>query len=199
MSEAKDARYYLDWAKDELTSIFRDMELDGDNDAPYELNDLASGFHVLLRYAEKGAMAEEAGQEAAEGEWGVETPSPSLTAEQALSALLQGKRIRLKTWGEGDYVYLDERGDLRTQDGDYASFQPIDAPRGIICSRNEAEAYHAELAMPLWEEAGGEQTFDSLLERTTEGARILMEEIRDAGEEKNLLELVRQLTGRRGK
>lgn len=197
MSEERDPRHYLDWAKDELTSIFRGMELDGDNDAAYELDNLASGFNVLLRYAEKGMMAEEAEQkECAEEKADAEKAAPApMNAEQALSALLQGKRIRLRTWDKGQFAYLDEKGDLRNQGGDYASLQPIHALRSVICSKSEAETYHDELAMPLWEEAGEEQTFGSLLEKTSEGARLLMEEIRDAGEEDNFMELYRQLTG----
>lgn len=151
MSAERDPRYYLDWAKDELASIFKDMEIDGDTDGTYELSNLASGFNVLLRYAEKGAAAEKAQEEKdGEAKWA------PLTAGEAIAALLAGKRIRRRAWDAGRFVYLDGDGDVRTQDGDYASFAPIQAPKGIVCSLSEAEAYHSELALPLWEACEGE-------------------------------------------
>lgn len=98
-----------------------------------DLNNIISGLKVLLRYEEKGMMAEETERK--------ECAEEKADAEEAATALKN--------------------------------------------------------AEPLWEEAGEEQTFGSLLEKTSEGARLLMEKIRDAGEEDNFMELYRQLTGGR--
>lgn len=54
MKEKEDVKQLIDEAEKELREIFADLIYDYcDNDGQYELNDLASGFNTLLKYARK--------------------------------------------------------------------------------------------------------------------------------------------------
>lgn len=54
MKEKEDVKQLIDKAEKELNEVFYDLIYEhGDNDGQYELNDLDSGFHTLLKYARK--------------------------------------------------------------------------------------------------------------------------------------------------
>lgn len=52
--EKEGVKQLIDKAEKELNEVFYDLIYEhGDNDGQYELNDLDSGFHTLLKYARK--------------------------------------------------------------------------------------------------------------------------------------------------
>lgn len=54
MIKMEDVKQLIDKAEKELNEVFYDLIYEhGDNDGQYELNDLDSGFHTLLKYARK--------------------------------------------------------------------------------------------------------------------------------------------------
>lgn len=54
MKIEEDVKRRIDNAEKELNEVFYDLIYEhGDNDGQYELNDLDSGFHTLLKYARK--------------------------------------------------------------------------------------------------------------------------------------------------
>lgn len=55
------------------------------------------------------------------------------------------------------------------------------------------------VGVPCFADAEETPSFDDLLNATTDNVRLLMEEIRDAGEEKNFMEAIRQLAPLVGK
>lgn len=82
MKEKDRIKKDIDQAETELRSLFDDLIYEHcDNEGQYELNDLASGFNTLLKYARKWQEAQERG----------------LTAAEAIDALLEGKSLRRKT------------------------------------------------------------------------------------------------------
>lgn len=138
MEEEKKIKEYIDGAEKELRELFNDLIYDhGDNNGQYELNNLASGFNTLLEYARKWQESKESG----------------LTAAEAIGALLEGKSIRRKTWEEGKYVRLNDRGDIVNQNGDFCCLQLLQCERpSAIYSSNQAETLRSELCLKLWEE-----------------------------------------------
>lgn len=61
MKEKEDVKRRIDEAEKELRSLFDDLIYEHrDNDGQYELNDLDSGFNILLKYARKWQKAKEA-------------------------------------------------------------------------------------------------------------------------------------------
>ena len=139
MMEEEKIKKYIDEAEKELREIFTDLIYDhGDNNGEYELHNLASGFNTLLEYARKWQEAEESG----------------LTAAEAIDALLEGKSIRRKTWKEGQYVRLNDYGDIIDQNGDFCCLQLLQCERpSVIYASNQAETLRSELCLKLWEEA----------------------------------------------
>ena len=139
MTEEEKIKKYIDEAEKELREIFTDLIYDhGDNNGEYELHNLASGFNTLLEYARKWQEYQEKG----------------LTAPEAIDALLAGKMIRRKTWEEGQYVRLNDRGDIVNQNGDCCCLQLLQCERpSAIYSSNQAETLRSELCLKLWEEA----------------------------------------------
>lgn len=138
MMEEEKIKKYIDEAEKELREIFTDLIYDhGDNNGEYELHNLASGFNTLLEYARKWQESQESG----------------LTAAEAVDALLKGKSIRRKTWEEGEYVRLNDRGDIVNQNGDCCCLQLLQCERpSAIYSSNQAETLRSELCLKLWEE-----------------------------------------------
>ena len=65
-------------------------------------------------------------------------------------------------------------------------------------TKKQAEAL-LNVGVPCFADAEKAPSFDDLLNATTDNARLLMEEIRDAGEEKNFMEAIRQLAPLVGK
>lgn len=60
MKEKEDVKRRIDEAEKELREKFNELIFDYcDNDGQYELNDLASGFNTLLKYARKRQEAQE--------------------------------------------------------------------------------------------------------------------------------------------
>lgn len=54
MIKREDVKQQIDKAEKELNEVFYDLIYEhGDNEGQYELNDLDSGFHTLLKYARK--------------------------------------------------------------------------------------------------------------------------------------------------
>ena len=54
MKKQEDVKQCIDKAEKELNEVFYDLIYEhGDNDGQYELNDLDSGLHTLLKYARK--------------------------------------------------------------------------------------------------------------------------------------------------
>lgn len=52
MNEKENIKQYIDEAEKELREVFYDLIYEHcDNDGEYELNNLASGFNILLKYA----------------------------------------------------------------------------------------------------------------------------------------------------
>ena len=139
MTEEEKIKKYIDEAEKELRGIFTDLIYDhGDNNGQYELNNLASGFNTLLEYARKWQESQESG----------------LTAAEAIDALLAGKSIRRKTWEKGQYVRLNDYGDIIDQNGDFCCLQLLQCERpSVIYSSNQAETLRSELCLKLWEEA----------------------------------------------
>ena len=138
MKEEEKIKKYIDEAEKELREIFTDLIYDhGDNNGQYELNNLASGFNTLLEYARKWQEYNES----------------CLTASEAIDALLAGKMIRRKTWEKGQYVRLNDRGDIVNQNGDFCCLQLLQCERpSAIYSSNQAETLRSELCLKLWEE-----------------------------------------------
>ena len=68
----------------------------------------------------------------------------------------------------------------------------------ISLTKKQAEAL-LNVGVPCFADAEETPSFDDLLNATTDNARLLMEEIRDAGEEKNFMEAIRQLAPLVGK
>ena len=138
MMEEEKIKKYIDEAEKELREIFTDLIYDhGDNNGQYELNNLASGFNTLLEYARKWQEYQESG----------------LTASEAIDALLKGKSIRRKTWEKGQYVRLNDRGDIVNQNDDCCCLQLLQCERpSAIYSSNQAETLRSELCLKLWEE-----------------------------------------------
>lgn len=138
MTEEEKIKKYIDEAEKELREIFTDLIYDhGDNNGQYELNNLASGFNTLLEYARKWQESQESG----------------LAAAEAIDALLEGKSIRRKTWDKGQYVRLNDRGDIVNQNGDCCCLQLLQCERpSAIYSSNQAETLRSELCLRLWEE-----------------------------------------------
>ena len=138
MMEEKKIKEYIDGAEKELREKFEELIFGyNDNDGRYELDNLASGFNTLLKYARKWQEYNES----------------SLTASEAIDALLAGKMIRRMTWEKGQYVRLNDRGDIVNQNGDCCCLQLLqcERPSGIYSS-NQAETLRSELCLKLWEE-----------------------------------------------
>ena len=142
MTEEEKIKKYIDDAEKELREIFTDLIYDHcDNEGEYELNNLASGFNTLLKYARKWHESQEKG----------------LTAAEAIDALLEGKSIRRKTWEKGLFVRMDNRGDIINQDGDRCYLPLIQCDMTLGASTSlQAEALRSELCPKLWEEYGPE-------------------------------------------
>ena len=137
MTKNEETKKYIDEAEKELREIFTDLIYDHcDNNGQYELNNLASGFNTLLKYARKWQESQESG----------------LTAAEAIDALLEGKSVRRKTWDKGQYVRLNDRGDIINQNGDYCCIPLIQCDKAsAICSSDQAEVLRSELRLKLWE------------------------------------------------
>lgn len=138
MTKEEDIKKYIDGAEKELREKFEELIFGyNDNDGRYELDNLASGFNTLLKYARKWQEYNES----------------SLTAPEAIDALLAGKMIRRKTWEKGQYVRLNDRGDIVNQNGDCCCLQLLQCERpSAIYSSNQAETLRSELCLKLWEE-----------------------------------------------
>ena len=138
MTKEEDIKEYIDGAEKELREKFEELIFGyNDNDGRYELDNLASGFNTLLKYARKWQEYQERG----------------LTAAEAIDALLAGKMIRRKTWKEGQYVRLNDYGDIIDQNGDFCCLQLLQCERpSVIYSSNQAETLRSELCLKLWEE-----------------------------------------------
>ena len=138
MTKEEDIKEYIDGAEKELREKFEELIFGyNDNDGRYELDNLASGFNTLLKYARKWQEYNES----------------SLTASEAIDALLAGKMIRRKTWKEGQYVRLNDYGDIIDQNGDFCCLQLLQCERpSVIYSSNQAETLRSELCLKLWEE-----------------------------------------------
>lgn len=138
MTEEKKIKEYIDGAEKELKEKFQELIFDySDTDGEYFLHNRASGFNTLLKYARKWQEYQESG----------------LTASEAIDALLKGKSIRRKTWEEGKYVRLNDRGDIVNQNGDCCCLQLLQCERpSAIYSSNQAETLRSELCLKLWEE-----------------------------------------------
>ena len=138
MTKEEDIKKYIDGAEKELREKFEELIFGyNDNDGRYELDNLASGFNTLLKYARKWQEYNES----------------SLTASEAIDALLAGKMIRRKTWEKGQYVRLNDRGDIVNQNGDCCCLQLLQCERpSAIYSSNQAETLRSELCLKLWEE-----------------------------------------------
>ena len=139
MTEDEKIKKYIDEAEKELKELFNDLICDyNDNDGQYELHNLASGFNTLLEYARKWQESQESG----------------LTAAEAVDALLAGKSIRRKTWDEGQYARMNNRGDIVNQNGDCCYLPLIQCERASgASSADQARALRSELGLKLWEEA----------------------------------------------
>ena len=138
MTKEEDIKKYIDGAEKELREKFEELIFGyNDNDGRYFLDNRASGFNTLLKYARKWQKYQESG----------------LTAYEAIDALLAGKMIRRKTWEEGQYVRLNDRGDIVNQNGDCCCLQLLQCERpSAIYSSNQAETLRSELCLKLWEE-----------------------------------------------
>lgn len=138
MTEEKKIKEYIDGAEEELREKFEELIFDyNDTDGQYFLNNRASGFNTLLKYARKWQEYQESG----------------LTAAEAIDALLAGKMIRRKTWEKGQYVRLNDHGDIVNQNGDCCCLQLLQCERpSAIYSSNQAETLRSELCLKLWEE-----------------------------------------------
>ena len=138
MTKEEDIKKYIDGAEKELREKFEELIFGyNDNDGRYFLDNRASGFNTLLKYARKWQKYQESG----------------LTASEAIDALLAGKMIRRKTWEEGQYVRLNDRGDIVNQNGDCCCLQLLQCERpSAIYSSNQAETLRSELCLKLWEE-----------------------------------------------
>ena len=138
MTKEEDIKKYIDGAEKELREKFEELIFGyNDNDGRYFLDNRASGFNTLLKYARKWQEYNES----------------SLTAPEAIDALLAGKMIRRKTWEEGQYVRLNDRGDIVNQNGDCCCLQLLQCERpSAIYSSNQAETLCSELCLRLWED-----------------------------------------------
>ena len=138
MTEEKKIKEYIDGAEKELIEKFKELIFDySDTDGQYEIHNRESGFNTLLKYARKWQEYQESG----------------LTASEAVDALLAGKMIRRKTWEKGQYVRLNDRGDIVNQNGDCCCLQLLQCERpSAIYSSNQAETLRSELCLKLWEE-----------------------------------------------
>lgn len=137
MIKNEETKKYIDEAEKELREIFTDLIYDHcDNNGQYELDNLASGFNTLLKYARKWQESQESG----------------LTVAEAIDALLEGKSIRRKTWDKGQYVRMNNRGDFVNQNGDYCYLPLIQCERASgASSADQARALRSELCLKLWE------------------------------------------------
>lgn len=138
MTKEEDIKKYIDGAEKELREKFEELIFGyNDNDGRYFLDNLASGFNTLLKYARKWQEYNES----------------CLTVSEAIDALLAGKMIRRKTWKEGQYVRLNDYGDIIDQNGDFCCLQLLQCERpSVIYSSNQAETLRSELCLRLWEE-----------------------------------------------
>ena len=138
MTKEEDIKKDIDGAEKELREKFEELIFGyNDNDGRYFLDNRASGFNTLLKYARKWQEYQERG----------------LTASEAIDALLAGKMIRRKTWEKGQYVRLNDRGDIVNQNGDCCCLQLLQCERpSAIYSSNQAETLRSELCLKLWEE-----------------------------------------------
>lgn len=76
----------------------------------------------------------------------------------------------------------------------------INNERGTEISLTEERAeILRNVGVPCFVDAGKVTSFDDLLNATTDNARLLMEEVRDAGEERSFMEAIRQLAPLVGK
>lgn len=141
MKENEDIKQRIDEAEKELRELFKDLIYEHcDNEGEYQLNNLASGFNTLLKYARKWHESQEEG----------------LTAAEAIDALLEGKAIRRKTWDKGQYARLSNRCYIVNQNGDRSYLPLIEC---VECGRsfgassyNQAQELRSELCPKLWEE-----------------------------------------------
>lgn len=136
-AENEGAKKYIDEAEEELRRVFDELIYDhDDNEGQYQLNNLASGFNTLLKYARKWQESQEKG----------------LTAAEALDALLKGKKIRYKTWEKGQYAVLNDEGDIVNHNGDCCYLPVIQCERtSAICSAEQAEILQSQLTSGTWE------------------------------------------------
>ena len=137
MTKNEETKKYIDEAEKELRELFTDLIYDHcDNNGQYELDNLASGFNTLLKYARKWQESQESG----------------LTVAEAIDALLEGKSIRRKTWDKGQYARMNNRGDIVNQDGDCCYLHLIQCERASgASSADQARALRSELCLKLWE------------------------------------------------
>lgn len=136
-AENEGAKKYIDEAEEELRRVFDELIYDhDDNEGQYQLNNLASGFNTLLKYARKWQESQEKG----------------VTAAEALDALLKGKKIRRKTWDKGQYAVLNDEGDIVNHNGDCCYLPVIQCERAsAICSAEQAEILQSQLTSGTWE------------------------------------------------
>lgn len=80
--EEEKIKKYIDEAEKELKELFNDLIYEHcDNEGQYQLNNLASGFNTLLKYARKWQELQESG--IAENETGYEIyEKPNLTEKE---------------------------------------------------------------------------------------------------------------------
>ena len=98
-------------------------------------------------------------------------------------------------------ILLFEFGDILFKpDGPNGPSLVVNTKSGteIPLTESQSEMLKA-VGVPTFKEDIEVPSFDDLLNATTGDARLLMEEIRDAGEEKNFMEAIRQLAPLVGK
>ena len=99
------------------------------------------------------------------------------------------------------FILLFEFGDILFKpDGPNGPSLVVNTKSGtkIPLTEFQSEMLKA-VGVPIFKEDSEVPSFDDLLNATTDNARLLMEEIRDAGEEKNFMEAIRQLAPLVGK
>lgn len=85
MTKNEETKKYIDKAEEELKELFNDLIYDHcDNEGRYQLNDLVSGFRILLKYAREWQESQKSGP----------------TAAEAVDVLPEGKSTHRKTWDE---------------------------------------------------------------------------------------------------
>lgn len=98
-------------------------------------------------------------------------------------------------------ILLFEFGDILFKpDGPNGPSLVVNTESGteILLTESQSEMLKA-VGVPTFKEDSEVPSFDDLLNATTDNARLLMEEIRDAGEEKNFMKAIRQLAPLVGK